>query len=190
MELDPGTGMRTQTDAKLPIDPSAIKDRVRRDTREGPITPNYGADLNVVLDLLNQALATEIVCWLRYTNHSLVARGIRAETVASEFEEHGRQELDHAMKIAARIAQLGGNPQLAPDRLAEGSHADYTVGSELGQMLRDNLFAERIAIEWYREMIKYLGTNDPTTRRIIEDILADEEHHADDLAGLLHPTAS
>lgn len=134
---------------------------------------------------MNEALATELVCVLRYRRHYYVARGVRAKTVAKEFLEHSKEELTHADQIAARLVQLGADPDFNPASLTTRSHAEYHEGTKLGDMVRANLIAERVAIESYREMIAYLGDRDPTTRRMLEEILAMEEKHADELADLL-----
>jgi len=138
-----------------------------------------------VVKLLNEALATEIICTLRYKRHHFMAKGIHAEAVAAEFQEHAAEEQAHADRIAERITQLGGAPDFSPEGLATRSHAEYVEGGSLEEMIREDLVAERIAIDSYREMIEYLGTKDITTRRLMEDILAKEEEHADDLATLL-----
>jgi len=135
--------------------------------------------------LLNEALATEIVCTLRYKRHYFMAKGIHAEGVAAEFLEHAQDEQQHADQIAARITQLGGEPDFSPDGLSTRSHAEYVEGDSLGDMIKEDLVAERIAIDSYKEIVLYLGDNDPTTRRLMEEILAKEEEHADDLANLL-----
>jgi len=135
--------------------------------------------------MLNEALATEIVCMLRYKRHYFMARGVHAETVAAEFLQHAQQELEHADQIAARIVQLGGEPDFSPDTLTRRSHAEYVPGNTLVDMIKEDLVAERIAIDSYKEMIGVIGDDDPTTRRMLESILAVEEEHADDLAGLL-----
>jgi bacterioferritin len=139
----------------------------------------------VVLRLLNEALATEIVCVLRYKRHYFMAQGIHAEGVAAEFLEHANDEQQHADQIAARITQLGGEPDFSPDGLTTRSHAEYVEGDSLEEMIKEDLVAERIAIDSYREMIAYLAETDPTSRRMLEEILAKEEEHADDLANLL-----
>ncbi len=149
------------------------------------MTPGYDADLDTVLRLLNEALATELVCTLRYKRHYFTAKGSNAASVAAEFLEHAKEEEEHADRIAERIVQLGGEPDFSPHGLAERSHAEYVANGTLEQMIRENLVAERIAIESYREMVRYLGDRDPTTRRMMEDILASEEEHADDLVDLL-----
>src|SRR5690606_11167867 len=142
----------------------------------------YRADRDTVVKLLNEALATELVCVLRYRRHYFMAQGIHAEAVAAEFLQHANEEQQHADEIAARIVQLGGAPNFSPDGLSTRSHAEYVEGTDLIDMIREDLVAERIAIDSYREMIDYLGADDPTTRRMLEGILAVEEEHADDLA--------
>lgn len=154
----------------------------------GAVTENYGADLQAVLHGLDTALATELVCVLRYKRHYFMAKGIRADIVAREFLEHAQQEQEHADQICARIVQLGGEPDLSPDTLLARSHSQYVIGTSLKEMIEENLIAERIAIESYGELIRFIGTGDPTTRNMLEEILAVEEEHADDMAGLLEDT--
>ena len=166
-------------------DIATLRKRAREHIAEGAVTPGYHADRSVVIRLLNEALATEIVCTLRYKRHYFMAKGIRAEGVAAEFLEHANEEQRHADQIAARITQLGGAPDFSPDGLATRSHAEYVEGETLEDMIREDLVAERIAIDSYREIIAYLAENDSTTRRLMEEILAKEEEHADDLANLL-----
>jgi len=166
-------------------DIATLRKRAREHIAEGAVTPGYHADRGVVIKLLNEALATEIVCVLRYKRHHFMAKGIHAEGVAAEFLEHANEEQQHADLIAARITQLGGEPDFSPDGLASRSHAEYVEGENLEDMIREDLVAERIAIDSYREIIVYLSDNDPTTRRLMEEILAKEEEHADDLANLL-----
>jgi len=166
-------------------DIATLRKRAREHIAEGAVTPGYHADRDVVIKLLNEALATEIVCTLRYKRHNFMAKGIHAEGVAAEFLEHANEEQQHADQIAARITQLGGEPDFSPDGLASRSHAEYVEGENLEDMIREDLVAERIAIDSYREIIVYLSDNDPTTRRLMEEILAKEEEHADDLANLL-----
>jgi bacterioferritin len=166
-------------------DIAAIRARARQHIDEGAVTPSYGADREAVLRMLNEALATEIVCMLRYRRHYFMAKGINAEPVAAEFLAHANEELAHADRISARIVQLGGEPDLSPDTLSSRSHAEYIPGATLAEMVKENLVAERIAIESYSDMIRYLGDADVTTRRLLEDILAVEEEHADELADLL-----
>jgi bacterioferritin len=162
-----------------------IRDRARQHIERGAVTDSYGADRNVVLQLLNEALATEIVCTLRYKRHYFMASGIHAEAAAGEFLEHAGQEQEHADRIAARIVQLGGEPDFNPRELADRSHAEYVEGRDLIDMIREDLVAERIAIESYTEMIRYIGAKDPTTRVMLESILSVEEEHAEDLSSLL-----
>jgi bacterioferritin len=166
-------------------DIAAIRERARRTMSAGAITPSYDLDPASVATLLNEALATEIVCTLRYRRHYHCAEGIHAESVKSEFLQHANQELAHADRIAERIVQLGGQPDFSPGTLLQRSHAEYVEGEGLRSMIEANLLAERIAIESYREMIQYVGAHDPTTRRMLEDVLADEEEHADEMASLL-----
>ena len=166
-------------------DIQTLRRRAREHIAQGAVTPGYHADRAVVLKLLNEALATEIVCTLRYKRHYFMAKGIHAEGVAAEFLEHANEEQQHADQIAARLVQLGGEPDFSPDGLMTRSHAEYVEGEDLESMIREDLIAERIAIDSYREIIAYLAENDPTTRRLMEEILAKEEEHADDLANLL-----
>jgi bacterioferritin len=166
-------------------DIQTLRRRAREHIAQGAVTPGYHADRDVVLRLLNEALATEIICTLRYKRHYFMAKGIHAEGVAAEFLEHAGDEQQHADQIAARIVQLGGAPDFSPAGLASRSHAEYVEGDTLEDMIREDLVAERIAIDSYREIIAYLGDNDPTSRRLMEEILAKEEEHADDLANLL-----
>lgn len=162
-----------------------IRDRARKHMKDGAVTQGYKADREKIISILNEALATEIVCVLRYKNHYFLAAGIHSEAVAEEFLEHANEEQEHADAIAERIVQLKGKPDLNPAGLATKSHAEYVAGENLKQMIEENLVAERIAIDTYREIIDYVGEDDPTTRRMLEDILAQEEEHADDLAQLL-----
>ncbi len=171
-------------------DIETLRRRAREHIAQGAVTPGYHADRDVVLKLLNEALATEIICTLRYKRHYFMAKGIHAESVAAEFLEHAQEESQHADQIAERITQLGGAPDFSPEGLATRSHAEYVEGNTLEEMIREDLVAERIAIDSYREMIAYLGQEDPTSRRLMEEILAKEEEHADDLATLLEGMAS
>ncbi|HEY3699155.1 MAG TPA: ferritin-like domain-containing protein [Spongiibacteraceae bacterium] len=166
-------------------DVQVLRDRARQHIETGAITPGYTADRDVVIKMLNEALATELVCTLRYKRHYFMASGLAAEGVATEFAEHATQELQHADQIAGRIVQLGGQPDFAPDRLTQHSHAEYVEGETLIDMIRENLIAERIAIDSYREMINFIGGDDSTTRRMLEEILAVEEEHAEDMVSLL-----
>ena len=169
---------------------SSIRARARDKMMDGAVTPSYGADRDQVLKLLNEALATELVCVLRYKRHYFMAKGPNSESAAAEFLEHATQEAGHADQLAARIVQLGGSPDFSPDSLTSRSHAEYVEGESLRDMLQEDLVAERIAIESYGEMIRYIGNGDPTTRRLLEEILAVEEEHADDLVDLLEPASS
>ena len=162
-----------------------IRDRARKHIEDGAVTQGYCADRQTVLKLLNEALATEIVCVLRYQNHAEMAHGIHSEAVAAEFAEHAREEMEHADWITKRIGQLNGNPDLNPATLAGRSHSEYVECQDLVEMIRENLVAERIAIESYSEIIRYLGSSDPTSRRLMERILEKEEEHADDLGKLM-----
>jgi bacterioferritin len=166
-------------------DIETLRRRAREHIAQGAVTPGYQADREVVVRLLNEALATEIICTLRYKRHYFMAQGIHAEGVAAEFLEHAQEEQHHADQIAERITQLGGAPDFSPEGLATRSHAEYVEGDTLEDMIREDLVAERIAIDSYREIINYLGADDPTSRRLMEEILAKEEEHADDLANLL-----
>jgi bacterioferritin len=164
---------------------SEIRRRARQHVLEGAVTSGYQADREKVIALLNEALATELVCVLRYKQHYFLARGIQAEPVAQEFAEHAAEEQAHADRIAQRITQLGGEPDFNPSGLASRSASEYVEGGALVQMIQDNLIAERIAIDTYHEAIRFIGEKDSTTRRMLEDILAVEEEHANELADLL-----
>lgn len=166
-------------------DVKTLRDRARKHIEQGAVTEGYLADREVVIKLLNEALATEIVCVLRYKRHYFMAEGINAESVAAEFQQHATEEQSHADLISQRIVQLGGEPNLSPDGLSSRAHSEYVEGTTLVDMIKEDLVAERIAIDSYKEMIAYMGTNDPTTRRMLEGILAVEEEHADDLVSLL-----
>jgi bacterioferritin len=166
-------------------DIQTLRRRAREHIENGAITPGYGADRDTVVKLLNEALATEIVCTLRYKRHYFMAKGINAEAVAAEFAEHATEEQEHADLIAQRIVQLGGEPDLSPQGLASRSHAEYVEGDSLIDMIKEDLVAERIAIDSYKELVNYLGQQDPTSRRLVEQILAKEEEHAEDLVSLL-----
>ena len=166
-------------------DIQTLRRRAREHIAQGAVTPGYHADRDTALRLLNEALATEILCVLRYKRHYFMAKGIHAEGVAAEFLEHANDEQQHADQIAARIVQLGGAPDFNPEGLTTRSHAEYVEGDSLEDMIREDLVAERIAIDSYREMIAFFGEQDPTSRRLLEEILAKEEEHADDLASLI-----
>ena len=166
-------------------DLEAIRKRARDKMADGAVTGAYLADRDKVVNVLQEVLATEIICVLRYKNHYFMASGINAGPVAAEFLQHANEESMHADWVAQRITQLGGVPNLNPDSLTKRAHASYVEGDTLEAMIREDLVAERVAIETYSEIIRWLENDDPTTRRIIEDILKMEEEHADDLANLL-----
>jgi bacterioferritin len=166
-------------------DVKTLREQARRHIEEGAVTENYAADRDKVIEMLNEALATELVCVLRYRHDYFMARGVDSKGAMTEFMEHATEELEHADLIAERIVQLGGEPRFNPDELTGRSHSEYRTGRTLQEAIRENLIAERIAVDSYREMIQYLGDKDPTTRRMLEEILATEEEHADDLADLL-----
>jgi bacterioferritin len=170
-------------------DIQTLRERARRHLDNGAVTEGYSADRETVLKLLNEALATELVCNLRYRRHFFMASGVNSESVKMEFKEHAIQEGEHADMIAERIVQLGGEPDFNPVGLTARSHAEYVEGQSLEDMIKENLVAERIAIDSYREMIQYFGEKDPTSRRLMETILAVEEEHAEDLYTLLTPNS-
>lgn len=166
-------------------DTATLRTQARKHIDEGAVTTGYSADRKVVLQHLNAALATELVCVLRYRRHYFTARGIHAKGIAEEFLVHSNQEQGHADELAARIVQLGGKPDFSPDSLSARSHAEYVAGETLVDMIKEDLVAERIAIDSYRELIQYLGHQDPTTSHMLRGILAVEEEHADELSDLL-----
>jgi len=166
-------------------DIQALRKRAREHIEQGAVTPSYDADATAVCKVLNDALATEIVCVLRYRRHYYMAAGIHSEAVKQEFLEHANEEQGHADRIAERIVQLGGEPDLNPAGLASRSHSEYVEGATLRDMIREDLVAERVAIESYRDIVQWLGQRDPTTRRILEEVLAKEEEHAEDMSTLL-----
>ncbi len=166
-------------------DVATLRSQAREHIEQGAITPSYSADRVEVIKLLDQALATELVCVLRYRNHHFMARGINAKSIAAEFLAHSNEEQAHADQIAARIVQLGGEPNFSPDSLTGRSHAEYRTSESLAEMIKENLIAERIAIDSYREMIQYIGDKDSTTSQLLKHILAVEEEHADELADLM-----
>ncbi len=173
--------------AKKPFltDIKTIRKRAREHINQGAVTEGYKADRKAVLKILNEALATEIVCVLRYKYHYFMASGINAKSIAQEFLEHADEEQTHADQIAQRITQLDGTPNMSPEGLLTRSHSEYVEGDDLADMIKEDLVAERIAIESYGEMIRYIGDDDPTTRRMLEGILAMEEEHAEDLSTML-----
>ena len=173
------------TDKPFLTDIKTLRKRAREHIEKGAVTPGYTGDRETVIKLLNEALATETVCVLRYKRHYFMASGINAQSVAAEFLQHATEEQGHADELAQRIVQLGGEPNLSPDGMLTRSHSEYVEGTSLRDMITEDLVAERIAIDSYREMIHYLGANDPTSRRMLEGILAVEEEHAEDLVSLL-----
>jgi bacterioferritin len=178
------------TEKPFLTDIKTLRERARQHIEQGAVTPGYSANRETVVNLLNEALATEIVCVLRYKRHYFMASGINAQGVAAEFLQHANEEQAHADQIAARIVQLGGEPNFSPEGLLTRSHSEYVEGSSLIDMIKEDLVAERIAIDSYREISGYLGNDDPTTRRMMEGILAVEEEHADDLVNLLKELGS
>jgi bacterioferritin len=166
-------------------DIETLRKQARINLTEGAVTTGYGADRQEVIRLLNEALATELVCVLRYKRHYFMAKGINSDSVKAEFQEHAVEEMSHADLIAKRITELGGEPNFSPEGLSVRSHAEYVEGDTLFSMIQENLVAERIAIESYREMILFLGNNDPTTQKMLKEILSVEEEHADDLVSLM-----
>ena len=171
--------------APFVTDIEAIRSRARDHLEQGALTPNYGLDVEAAIRLLNDAIATEIVCVLRYRYHAVVAAGISSDAVKQEFEEHARDEEQHMLWFAERINQLGGKPQMSPEGLLSRAASQYVEGENLVDMIRENLVAERVAIETYRDMVRYFSENDPTTRVMLERILAQEEEHANDMHDLL-----
>lgn len=174
-----------QNDKPFQTDIQEIRRRARLHIEEGAVTESYRGNRETIINLLNEALATEIVCVLRYKRHYFMAQGIHADPIAAEFLQHANEEQQHADDIANRIVQLGGSPNFSPEGLLMRSHSEYVEGTTLIDMIKEDLVAERIAIESYSEIIQYIGEDDPTTRRLMEQILAVEEEHADDLASFL-----
>jgi bacterioferritin len=172
---------------KFEIDVTKIREEARRQISDGPITATYDADKSRLIEVLNQVIATEMVCYLRYSQHAIAATGLDRAQVAAEFREHAAAELQHGLWAAERVSQLGGSPDFNPTTLAERSHTEYSTpdGADLTRMLEENLVAERIVIQTYQEIIRWVGDDDPTTRRMLEKILEEEEEHADDLNDLL-----
>jgi bacterioferritin len=171
--------------AEFLTDIQTIRERARREIDKGPVTDVYGSDLGRMLQVLNEALATEIVCMLRYKRHYYTASGLYSEPVAAEFLQHAQEEEQHADMLAERIVQLGGRPDFNPETLTRRAHAEYDASPDLIEMIKEDLVAERVAISAYTEITQWIGTGDPTTRRIFESILAQEEEHADDMRTLL-----
>jgi bacterioferritin len=183
-------GTKPAPDKPFLSDIQTLRARARKHMEQGAVTEGYRADRETVVKVLNEALATEIVCVLRYRRHYFMASGIHAEAVAAEFLEHSNDEQGHADEIAKRIVQLVGEPNFNPEGLLTRSHAEYVEGTTLTDMIKEDLVAERIAIDSYREIVQYLGNDDPTTRRLMESILAVEEEHADDMMNLLQDVGS
>lgn len=166
-------------------DVTELRRRAREHVDQGAVTKAYGLDVETSVKLLNEALATELVCTLRYMRHYYMAQGIHSASVADEFLEHAGEEQRHADQLARRIVQLGGEPDLDPEGLATRSHAEYVEGETLIEMIREDLVAERVAIESYTELVRWFGERDPTSRRLMEEILAKEEEHAEEMSSLL-----
>jgi bacterioferritin len=179
--------MKTSTKNEQPFlsDVEELRSRARASIKDGAVTPAYHADVKQTIDILQTVLATEIVCVLRYTMNAVAAAGISSDSVKKEFDEHAKEEQEHARKVAERINQLGGKPNFNPEGLASRSASQYVEGGNLVEMIRENLIAERIACEHYRELIRYFGDKDPTTRVMMEGILTNEEEHANDMHDLL-----
>ncbi len=179
--------MTHQTGDDFVLDVTRIREEARQKMAAGPVTDAYGLDKERVIAILNDVIATEVVCWLRYTRHAICARGIDRAQVSAEFTEHAAQEMQHGLRAAERVSQLGGDPDFDPATLARRAHTDYTTpaDNDLTAMLEHNLLAERIVIASYQEIIRWLGNDDPTTRRLMESILEEEEEHADDLVDLI-----
>jgi bacterioferritin len=176
-------------------DVKTLRERARKNIGDGAVTPSYQGDVNKTIEILQSVLATEIVCVLRYTMHAVAATGISSEGVKAEFAEHAKEEQEHAMEVAERINQLGGKPDFNPTGLASRSASEYGTADNLVEMIKENLIAERIAVEHYRELIRYFGDKDPGTRLMISRILVVEEEHANDMHDLLvahegHPMLS
>jgi len=173
------------SDKPFLTDVQQLRARARKSIEKGAITPAYLGDVNQTIDILQSVLATEIVCVLRYTMNAIVATGISSEGVKAEFEEHAEDEQDHMRRVAERISQLGGTPDFNPEGLATRSASEYGKGGNLVEMIKENLVAERIACEHYRELIRFFGDDDPTTRMMLESLLSKEEEHASDMHDLL-----
>jgi bacterioferritin len=174
-----------KADKPFLTDVKTLRDRARKNIASGNVTDTYRGDVNKTIEILQSVLATEIVCVLRYSMHSIAAAGISSESVRAEFAEHAKEEQEHMMAVAERINQLGGTPDFNPDTLTTRSASQYAEGRNLVDMIKENLVAERIAVDHYRELIRYFGDDDPTTRVMLEGILAVEEEHTDDMHDLL-----
>jgi bacterioferritin len=175
----------TQAAQPFLTDIQTLRDRARQNIEQGAVTETYGGDVGQTIEILQAVLATELVCVLRYTQHAIAATGLASESVKSEFAEHAKEEQDHAMQVAERINQLGGTPDFSPDTLTARSASEYQTSENLAEMIRENLIAERIAVDHYRELIRYFGDHDPVTRTMLEGILTVEEEHASDMQDLL-----
>ena len=177
------------TDSKknqIPYDIEVIKKLAKESIKDGAVTKDYPLDIKKACELLNNALATEILCVLRYRHHQIIAKGIDQPQVAAEFEEHAEEEEEHMLMIAERINQLGGDPDFNPNTIQHRAATDYGMGRDLISMIKEDLIAERVVIMVYRKLIEWFGNDDPSTRRMLEKILKDEEEHADELSDLLH----
>jgi bacterioferritin len=177
----------SSNEASMPFvsDVKALRERARKSISDGAVTAAYGGDPEKAVEILQSVLATELVCVLRYTQHSIAATGIHSQSVKAEFAEHARDEHEHALAVAERITQLGGTPNFNPEGLASRSASQFAAGRDLVDMIKENLIAERIAVEHYQELIRHFGDDDPTTRVMLEGILKVEEDHADDMRDLL-----
>ena len=174
-----------QTDQPFLTDVTTLRDRARKHLETGAVTDTYRGEVETTIEILQAVLATELVCVLRYTQHAIMATGLASEGVKAEFRQHAKEEQDHAMQVAERINQLGGSPDFSPDGLSGRSASQYVEKPDLVGMIRENLVAERIAVDHYRELIRYFGDNDPATRTMLEAILSVEEEHASDMLDLL-----
>lgn len=177
--------MSAQPSKPFLTDIQTLRDRARQNIMDGPVTPTYDGDVKKTIEILQTVLATEIVCVLRYTMHAITATGLASDSVKEEFAEHAKEEQEHMMQVAERIDQLGGTPNFNPEGLATRSASQYAGGETLADMIKENLIAERIAVDHYRELIRYFGDRDPATRIMLEGILTVEEEHASDMQDLL-----
>jgi bacterioferritin len=176
---------KTKSPKPFLTDVKTLRDRARKNIAQGAMSWTYAGDPKQSVEILQSVLATEIVCVLRYTMHAVAATGISSDSVKAEFAEHAKEEQEHMMAVAERITQLGGEPNFNPEGLASRSASQYSTGPTLVDMIRENLIAERIAVDHYRELIRFFGDDDPTTKRMLEWILSVEEEHADDMHDLL-----
>jgi bacterioferritin len=185
MDIGPTVDKQNGNTKPFLTDVQTLRDRARKHIADGSLTPNYEGDVKKTIDILQAVLATEIVCVLRYTMHAVAATGISSEGVKAEFATHAKEEQEHALQVAERINQLGGKPDFNPAGLASRSASEYGSADNLVEMIKENLIAERIAVEHYRELIRYFGNKDPSSRLMLERILAVEEEHANDMHDLL-----